>query len=197
MGDIQFAPLQPVVVPRSQPPAWLRAVLDWLAARIAPLGTWLAQHWRAFEIGGAILLVVALAWFGWTMWQGRQRTPRANDDAPAWAPDAAMAAILLADADRLAAEGRFDEAVHLLLRRSFDDIAANRPDLLTPASTAREIAQGPTLPAPARSAFGVIAGEVERSRYALHPLRHDDWQRARAAYAAFAVPARGVAGALA
>ena len=111
--------------------------------------------------------------------------------APEWRPDAAMASALLSDADLLAEAGRYDEAVHLLLRRSFDDIAQTRPDWLTPASTAREIARLAPLPAAARTAFGVIAGEVERSRYALNALGHPDWTRARAAYAAFAVPQRG------
>ena len=78
--------------------------------------------------------------------------------------------------------------MHLLLRRSFDDIATARPEWLTPASTAREITRIAALPGAARTAFAVIAREVERSRYALHPLAQPDWARAREAYAAFAVP---------
>ena len=62
-----------------------------------------------------------------------------------------------------------------------------------PASTAREIAGLGALPQAARSAFGVIATLVERSRYALRPLGQPDWAAARAAYAGFAVPARGAA----
>ena len=96
---------------------------------------------------------------------------------------------MLDDADRLAAEGRFDEATHLLLQRSVGQIAAARPEWLEPSSTAREIAALPALPEPARHAFGVIAERVERSLFALRRLGPDDWQAARAAYADFALAA--------
>ena len=94
---------------------------------------------------------------------------------------------LLEDADALAAQGRFDEAVHLLLQRSVHHIASARPDWLSPSSTAREISLLPGLPAAARQAFLLITREVERSLYALRALAADDWHRARAAYAAFAL----------
>ena len=196
MGDIQFAPLSPEPPPPpAPPPAWLRALSEWLAKWFGPIGQWLAQHWRAIEIGTVIVAALALAWGIWSVWQNRARKARQvdADETAHWHPGAAVASALLADADQLAAAGRFDEAVHLLLRRSFDDIAMTRPDWLTPASTAREIARLNALPGAARAAFAVIAGEVERSRYALDPLGHPDWARARAAYAAFAVPQRGVA----
>jgi len=195
MGDIQFTPLSPAPVPVRQDPRWLRALLEWLERWLGPVGNWLELHWRLVEIGAVAMLVVAVAIVLWSVLRGRERKTRTADPAQAdpWRPDAALASALLADADRLAAAGRFDEAVHLLLRRSFDDIALTRPDWLTPASTAREIARLGALPAAARTAFALIAGEVERSRYALDPLRHPDWARARAAYATFAVPDRASA----
>ena len=194
MGDIQFTPLNPAPVPPPQPPpAWLRALSEWLAKWLGPIGQWLGGHWTAIEIGVLILGVLAVAWVIWSIWSGRSLRLRQahSGQTTDWRPDAAVASALLADADQLAAAGQFDEAVHLLLRRSFDDIAATRPDWLTPASTAREIARLTALPGAARTAFAVIAGEVERSRYALNPLGHRDWARARDAYAAFAVPQRG------
>ncbi len=195
MGDIQFTPLTPPPRKIAENPRWLTATVEWLSRHMAPFGNWLAEHFRAVEIGGAILLVLLVVWMIWGSLRGFKRTGRAAQTAEAgiWRPDTAMATALLSDADRLAAEGRFDEAVHLLLRRSFDDIALTRPDWLTPASTAREIARLGALPAAARMAFGVITVEVERSRYALHPLGQPDWSRARAAYADFAVPGRGLA----
>ena len=104
-----------------------------------------------------------------------------------WAPSAAEALALLEDADRLAALGQYDEATHLLLKRSVGQIAAARPDWLHPASTAREIAVLPGLPARARDAFALIAARVERSLFALVLLGPDDWQAARAAYTQFAL----------
>jgi hypothetical protein len=190
MGDIQFTPLTPPPAPVARDPAWLRAVLEWLNTWLGPLGRWLALHWGMVEVAVIAMALVAVAWVIGSLWRSRERLTRTIDqaDGAPWQPDAAMATALLADADQLAAAGRFDEAVHLLLRRSFDDIAGTRPDWLTPASTAREIALLTALPTAARTAFAVIAGEVERSRYALNPLGHPDWARARAAYATFAVP---------
>jgi len=191
MGDIQFTPLSPPPTPVQQTPPWLRALAAWLEKWLGPVGLWLAQHWRAIEIATVVVVALVVLWVLWSVLHDRpaRRRRAAAEPAPDWHPDAAMASALLADADQLAAAGRYDEAVHLLLRRSFDDIAKARPDWLTPASTAREIAGLAPLPGAARSAFAVISGEVERSRYALAHLDHPDWLRARAAYAAFAVPA--------
>jgi len=190
MADIQFTPLKPVVPPpRAKSPDWLINFLKWLGKWIEPIGAWLGNHARAIEIGAIVLVVIAAGWFAWQLW--RERRPKRGTSAPevpTWAPDAAQASALLADADALARAGQFDAAVHLLLRRSFDDIAGSRPEWLTPASTAREITRIAALPGAARTAFAVIAREVERSRYALHPLAQPDWIRARDAYAAFAVP---------
>jgi len=188
MGDIQFSPLNPVVTPPAQSPQWLIRTLRWLAERFAPIGEWLGNHARAIEIGAVVLVVVFGCWFAWQIFRERPKRAKPAPTEPSWAPDLARASALLADADALAAAGQFDAAVHLLLRRSFDDIAIARPEWLTPASTAREITRIAALPGAARTAFAVIAREVERSRYALHPLGPPDWIRARDAYAAFAVP---------
>lgn len=193
MGDIEFAPLAPAPEAPRPPPGWLEGLSQWLAKALAPFGPWLNAHWHTIELGAIGLAAVGLVALIWLIWTRRQRKARTAgaDSGPAWHPDAVEAGALLADADRLAQAGDYDEAVHLLLRRSFDDIARARPDWLTPASTAREIARLAALPQAARAAFAVIAQEVERSRYALDPLGAPDWARARAAYAAFAVPGSG------
>ena len=104
-----------------------------------------------------------------------------------WQPEHAATLALLEDADRLAAEGRFDEATRLLLQRSVGQMAAARPDWVEPSSTARELAALPALPEAARTAFRVIAEQVERSLFALRALERSDWEAARAAYADFAL----------
>ena len=78
-----------------------------------------------------------------------------------WRPDAGAAQILLAQADALAAQGEYDEAVHLLLRRSVADIAGRLPDFLRPSLTARDIAGARSVPTRARNAFAEIARIVE------------------------------------
>jgi hypothetical protein len=193
-GDIEYVPLSPAPVQVSETPQWLQAISKWLVEHLAPLAAWLAQHLWLLGLVVLALVIALVVWIAWSLLMALVPRTRVNSEAaPEWRPDAAMASALLSDADQLAAAGHYDEAVHLLLRRSFDDIAATRPDWLTPASTAREIAGLGALPQAARSAFGVIAGLVERSRYALHPLGQPDWTTARAAYAGFAVPARGAA----
>jgi len=192
-GEIQFAPLPPPAP--YKPPFWLEwlvKALEWLARLFArlfgPAGHALGGAWPWMASLAVVLgagLVLAAGWWLVRRWPARRRHALADKAAP-WAPDAAEAAALLADAESLAAAGAFDEAVHLLLARSVAQIAAARPGLLHPATTARELAGQPRLPAAARMAFGLIAARVEQCRYALRPLALADWQAARAAYADFA-----------
>ncbi|KUR72410.1 hypothetical protein AQZ52_03885 [Novosphingobium fuchskuhlense] len=186
MGDIQYAPLP--VPPKEDPPEWLVELLKFFARLFEPLGRLMGGNWSWIEGLLAVLGVAGAMWILWTLFQrwqlARALTRPAEEHLVI---DHAAALALLADADALAAAGRFDEAVHLLLQRSVHHIAAARPDWLSPSSTAREIGLIPGLPAAARQAFTLIAREVERSLYALRALAADDWQRARAAYAAFAL----------
>lgn len=186
-GTIQYAPVPIPDKPPSEPPEWLKTLAEWLE----PLGRALGMNWHVLQwllLGIAVLAVIWLVWRMVEPLLARVRPP-APDAAPDWTPDPdrAAALALLDDADALAAAGRFDEAAHLLLRRSVHHIAAARPDWVHPASTARELAALPALPERARSAFALIAARVERSRYALRPLDAADWQAAREAYAAFAL----------
>jgi hypothetical protein len=197
-GDIQFAPIE---MPEPQPPPdWMRALGEFLTSLFSPLVDGLAAAGQVLGLSGQALmwLVIALAVVlaGVIAWRylalhARHRDA-AEQPAPEWAPDTGEARALLDDADRLAAEGRFDEATHLLLVRSIGQIAAARPDLLEPSSTAREIARLTALPDAARLAFTVIAERVERSLFALRRLSADDWRAARSAYAEFALAARAM-----
>ncbi|MCW1383335.1 hypothetical protein OLX02_10915 [Novosphingobium sp. KCTC 2891] len=188
MADIQYAPLSPRETAPPHLPEWLAALFRFIDRLIEPLGRWLGKGWGTIETLLLIGAVIGAAWIAWRliwpMWQGRRRKA-AGDDG--WAPDRAEAEVLLADADRLAGEGRFGEAAHLLLRRSVQQIAGARPDWLSPASTAREIAALEPMPAAARAAFAAMAREVERAIYALRDLSAEDWQRTRRAYAEFAL----------
>lgn len=187
-ADIQFAPVPPPPPP-APPPDWLKALSDFLKSIFGPVGEALGVSWPVIEkvlIALAALAVLYLAWRLIGPLIGYARRPRSPVPAE-WAPDRAAAIALLEDADRLAAEGRYGEAAHLLLQRSVHHIGAARPDWLLPASTAREIAAAPMLPERARRAFGVIATRVERSLFALRELDLADWQAARGAYADFAL----------
>lgn len=186
-----------VVLPQNEPappPDWLLNTLEWLGEVMAPIGRFLVAIWPVLQwmlIALAVGLVLLVLWrlFGPDGSGVRLRRHRVVEE---WVPDQQAALALLEDADRLAAEGRYDEAAHLLLQRSVGQIAEARPDLVLPASTAREIATAPALPAPARNAFAIIAERVERSLFALRRLTADDWQVARKAYADFALAQQAI-----
>jgi hypothetical protein len=185
-AEIQFAPVPQVQ--QAPPPAWLQSFQHFLEAVFGPLAKWLVRAWPVVE---KLLVVLALLLVLYLLWRllgpviRRLRDPKAEPEA--WAPSREQALALLSDADRLAAEGRYGEAAHLLLQRSVGQIRSARPGTLVPASTAREIAGLTLLPQAARAAFAVIAARVERSLFALRDLDAEDWTVARAAYADFAL----------
>ena len=196
---IQFTPLKQPEPPK--PPQWLQNILHWLGEVFAPVAKGIGWFFELIGltgpvwpwIGGLVVLVIVAA-VVWRFWPQRRRSKfGASAEEVAWTPEREVALGLLEEADRLASEGRFDEATHLLLQRSVGDIAEVQPGLLRPSSTAREIATLPVLSDGARSAFTTIAELVERSLFALRALDAGDWQAARAAYARFALSPPGTA----
>ncbi len=178
--------------PPAKPPAWLEALIRFLEDLLSPLGELLGGGWSVIEmlllIGGAIL-ILAILWGIFGPMAGLRRNKKADeeDELQDWTPDRDQALALLDDADRLAAEGRYGEAAHLLLQRSVGHIADARPELLHPSSTSREITRFEGISDRARTAFGVIAGHVERSLFAMRALTQDDWLQSRSAYSDFAL----------
>lgn len=186
---IQYAPVR-VPPPQPREANWLDDFFRWLGDMLSPLGEAFGLSWPVFKWVLLAIGVAAAALLLWRMlgpvlgWRPRERS---EQEEAGWGPDTGAAIALLDDADRLAAEGRYDEATHLLLQRSVGQIAAARPDLIEPATTARELAELTALPEAARTAFATIASRVERSLFALRALGAEDWQVARAAYAEFAL----------
>ncbi len=185
-ADIQFEPLPPR--PPPEPPAWLSELTEWLEAIFGPVGGALSDAWPVLKWALLAVGLLMATWLLWHLLSPYLLTPRnENEGNAAWQPDKAEALALLEDADRLAEAGDYGAAVHLLLHRSVSQIAIARPDMVEPSSTARDLADQPSLPAKARAAFGVIAAAVERNLFALQELGRDDWQQARGAYADFAL----------
>lgn len=197
-GDIQTSFVEPPEpVPPTPPPAWLTDLFGWLMGDGNGIITGLGWVLVGLIVLGALYLTVPWVRDLFDAMIARFRKAKPEDEAGAdlaWAPDEGGARNLLAEADRLASEGRFDEAAHLLLGRSLEDIGNRRPGLLKPALTARAIAVMAELPGPARNAFGRIAAIVERSLWARQALDQSAWQDARSAYEDFAFGAhwRGV-----
>ena len=169
------------VDPPQPPPDWLVELLRlidaaWPLIRIliwaalAALALWLLYHLAMRLKDGE--------------WKWRRRGRAQADEG--WRPADAPARQLLAEADALAAAGRYSEAARLLLHRSVEDIQARQPDLLRPALTSRDIAALPAIPAHPRGAFARIAALVERGLFARIDLGEGDWRDCRAAYEEFA-----------
>jgi len=180
-SDIQFemATARPPEIP-----PWMR----WLAKQlggIAPYMGWILLG--ALILGLAILLYLLFVSF-WRNRPSRDAGADAEQDMAGWRPTEKAARALLADAEALAAQGRYAEAVHLLLQRSLEDIQRHRPRLLRPALTSREIAGSDWMPAIVRSAFAAMAAPVERSLFGGRALALRDWEEARSAYGEFALP---------
>lgn len=196
-GDIQFTPVEMPEAEAEPPPDWLTELIEWLADVFAPIGSFLVYSWPVLMWVLIVTGVLVVAYFLINAYSPgtfgrRARGKKGKDGAEEWVPEETEALALLEEADQLAASGDYDEATHLLLKRSVGQIAEARPDLVEPSSTARELASEPRLPEAARTAFALIAAPVERSLFALRKLSQDDWQAARAAYADFALAQKAI-----
>ena len=199
--SIQFnlTPAQPE--PKS--PQWLRDFFEWLGQVLEPVGkflAWIGSFMPDAPYARILMWAVVAAAVGVLLWalynrlvhgEWRLRLPRR---VPAeiefedeWAPDDAPVRSWLEEAEALAREGRYAEAIHHLLFRSIEDIARRRPSAVRPALTSRELAASPAVPDRARDLFAGIARLVERSLFGGRPVGERDWIAARDSYAEFAL----------
>ncbi|MDX8481076.1 DUF4129 domain-containing protein [Mesorhizobium sp. VK24D] len=169
---------------RPEPPEWLKPLIE-AVAKLGPYMIYL--FWGAVIIGVAIiafLLILEARGVAWRLpWRRNRQETGATEE---WRPDAGAAQILLSEADALAARGDYDEAVHLLLRRSVADIATRLPDFLRPSLTSRDIAAASSIPSRPRAAFSEITRIVEAALFARRPVGAEGWRQARGAYERFA-----------
>jgi hypothetical protein len=172
--------------PRPEPPGWLEAVFNFILSvfrLLAPVFTILFWAGLALLVAGAAFLI------GREIYRfAKKERNAAPVDAPeeAYRPAPELARALLEEADRLAAEGRYGDAVHVLLFKSIEDIERHRPNRIKIAMTSREIAQIPILTAPARKDFARIADAVEVCRFAGQRIGQDIFAECRGAYLSFA-----------
>jgi hypothetical protein len=204
--DIQLA-LPRVEQPK--PSEWLIGLRRWLDDALRPVGRffrWLDGFlpdapWAKIFLWSIVALVAAtvlvILWRGlrrgrWE-WPFRRRAravqvAAAPEEEAPWMPAEAPARAWLEEADILARDGRYAEAIHHLLLRSVDDIASRRPRLVRPALTSRELAAAGSLPGGARALFSRIAAMVERSLFGGCAVDAGDWDAARGAYRDLVLP---------
>lgn len=142
--------------------------------------------WLLWVLGvsAAIAVVVALALVvRWLLSRLRHAAPGAELPAPAAAAPHRPVPIPVANAEALAAEGRFGEAIHQLL---LDTLAAlSRAARLAPSLTSREIvARVPLAPA-AREALAGLVAAVEISFFGGAAPGPEDYRACRARFDTF------------
>lgn len=173
--------------PPAQMPAWLRSFFEALGPVFKLLfyiGAGLIVAFIAYHILATVFDFRLSDIFGDKNKKHRNGTQ--DDILHALKPDEAAARTLLEQADALAREGKFAEAVHLLLFRSIEDIQTRREQRLSTALTAREIGKLDDLPAKPRAALGPIIQIVENSFFGGRPVDEPGWQTARKSYEDFA-----------
>lgn len=170
-------------------PGWV----NWLSDLLGDLFALIGPLFRILFYGLIGIIVLAIGWFilSQVFDLRLERFRRKKDQVEESQvedirPDAAQARTLLEEADALAREGRFAEAVHLLLFRSIEDIQAREAGRVSRALTAREIGSLSDLPARARRALAPIIGVVERSFFGGREVDRSGWETARASYEEFA-----------
>lgn len=177
MEDVDVEPVEP--------PGWIAAIGRFIES-LAPV--FMVIFWIAvglviagilyFLFGEAIRMRLGLT---------RKKTEKPADDVLTdIRPDADRARSLLEEADALAREGKFAEAVHLLLFRSIEDVQERLEGGVPTSMTAREIAGLGSLPERARRALRPIIQIVEHSFFGGRDVDAAGWQSARRSYEDFA-----------
>lgn len=109
----------------------------------------------------------------------------AAPEPPKFRPTPARARALLEEADRLAREGRYSEAVRIILHHSIEDMEQVLSLNIPLSLTSREIAMIDRLSTQGRAVFTKIARAVELSLFGSQPLTADQYIECRKDYEAF------------
>ncbi|MGD1876346.1 MAG: hypothetical protein ACFB13_02470 [Kiloniellaceae bacterium] len=143
LGDSRYqtAPPAPEALPDREPlriPPWLAKILFWVViAAVAAL--------VLFFLGNLLLDLARNR----GVFKGNREKPAAEDPLRVETPLRERRGgdeHTLAEADRLAAEGRFSEAIHLLLLVALDRLHRELGPRVAPAMTSREVLRLPALP---------------------------------------------------
>ncbi len=139
---------------------------------------WLGPLLRILVWAALVLAIsVALAWLAARL-GGRSRDAALEEASAPAALD-----VPLESAERLAAAGRFAEAIHALLLETL--AALSRAAQLTPSLTSREILARVPLPERARQALGGLVLAVEVSRFGGVPAGEGDYRACLERFHAF------------
>lgn len=196
--EFQFE--RPIDVPEPEepvePPGWLQAIFDFISDIIGFIASNIQNlGWLVLIVAALFALQFVLREMGYIDRLGLFKSKKtkelvAAEPAP-YRPDEETARLVLGDADTLAADGRFVDAVHALLYRSIEDIRTKR-GAVEAFLTSREIGSLKDLDSSARQSLGTIIILVEGSFFGGKQLGAEDWQTARSAYEEFAFGETGL-----
>lgn len=135
----------------------------------------------------AIVAIVALVWL-WRLLADRRASAVVEEPEAETAPALKRAAPsdLLAEADRLAAEGRYSEAVHVLLVGTFGGFAEAGARFVAPPLTSREVLADAPLRDSVKAALGELVSVVERAHFAGRTIGRGEFERCRESYRSIA-----------
>jgi hypothetical protein len=125
------------------------------------------------------------------IWWRRQDGTWTGDDIVTG--DAQAPAAVLGAADDLAAQGRFVEAMHVLLLQGLAGIRAGLDEKFADSLTSREILRSTRLSAAGRSSLRDIVNRVEWTYFGEHPANQADYVACRASFNALARALHGSA----
>ncbi len=180
------------------PPDPIQPDLSFLNGIFAAIGAFFAFIGPALfwilVVGGIALLCFVLFSIGRAIYERRDRlNALLKKDAPEDVlstmdvrPDEHFAKNLLSEADKLASEGRYGEAIRLLLHSSISDMQERIHKRIGVSLTAREIGQLGSIPDDSRSALHRIIYTVEINVFGEQDVSSDDFVKARHDYTVFA-----------
>jgi hypothetical protein len=153
--------------------------IDWLIAQfealnIPPLG----------KLALAALALILICGLGfWLVETVALRRRRAAAPVSAAAIDGAPADLPAQDADELARQGRYAEAIHALLIHSLTLLRRRFSRSMADCLTSREIVASVALPEPARDALDDLVARVELGHFGLYPVLRRDYDFCRDRFA--------------
>ncbi len=125
-----------------------------------------------------LLIVAALLVVGWLARELIRRGRRASEAGGAEPPASVSGhEPIFEDAARLAAEGRYAEAIHVLLLTAIRHFAERSRVPVQPSRTSRELIRLLPLAADAREAFAELVRAVELSLFGGEPAGREEYER--------------------
>jgi hypothetical protein len=144
--------------------------------------TWLL--WLAIAFGVVFVLYPLRD----QLFLGRMRRPEDWDGHAQGAnskPDESALALASAHSEELAAQGRYREAIHVLLLHALSEMRQRLKTQFADSLTSREILRAAKLPAAGNAALLDMIGRVERSYFGEYPTGVDDYAACRSSFDTF------------